>query len=58
MTDEKEIFINRENENIESENEHRSETIHSFPSDKRDVIDSWMNNRETSTTEYVSNLYF
>jgi hypothetical protein len=52
-TDEKETFINTENEKIESDNEHRSEAIHSLPSDKRDVIDSWMNNGETNTTEYV-----
>jgi hypothetical protein len=55
---EKETLMNTENENIESDNEHRSETIHSLPSEKRDVIDSWMNNKENSTAEYVSIHYF
>ncbi|CAF3751892.1 unnamed protein product [Rotaria sordida] len=51
IIDEKQIFINNENENIESNNEQQSETIQSLPSDKRDVIDSWINNRENNTTE-------
>jgi len=52
-TDDKQTFENTENENIESDNEQQSELFHSLPSNKRDVIDSWINNRETSTTEYV-----
>jgi hypothetical protein len=52
-TDEQQRFINTETETIQSDTEHRSETIHSLPSDKRDVIDSWMNNRENSIAGYV-----
>lgn len=51
ITDNRQTLDNTEHEHNESENEHRSETIHSLPSDKRDVIDSWINNRETNTTE-------
>lgn len=50
-TENRRTFQNIENEHTESENEHRSEAINSLPSNKRDVIDSWMNNRETSTSE-------
>ena len=54
---EKQTSINTENDSVEFDNEHRSETIHSLPSEKRDVIDSWMNNRENSSTEYVSYIH-
>jgi hypothetical protein len=47
-TDEKQTF-----RNLESDNEHRSEINHSLPSNKRDVIDLWMDNRATDITEYV-----
>ncbi|CAF2817417.1 unnamed protein product [Rotaria sp. Silwood2] len=54
--DEEQIFI--DNENIESDIDHRSETIQPLPSDKLDVIDSWINNRENNnTTEYVLHFY-
>jgi hypothetical protein len=49
-TDEKQIV-----RNLESDNEHRSEINHSLPSNKRDVIDLWMDNRATDLTEYVEN---
>ncbi|CAF3050742.1 unnamed protein product [Rotaria socialis] len=45
MLDEKSLFINDENENVQSE------TIQSLTSDKRGVIDSWINNRDNDTTE-------
>jgi hypothetical protein len=44
--------------NLESDNEHRSEINHSLPSNKRDVIDLWMDNRATDLTEYVENVSF
>jgi len=40
------------------EHEQQSEPIHSLSSNKRDVIDSWMNNRDTGGTEYVHNNNF
>ena len=39
-------------ENSEIDKEEHPENLHSLPSDKRDVIDSWMNNPETNSTEY------
>lgn len=39
-------------ENSEIEKEDHSENLHSLPSEKRDVIDSWMNTRETNPIEY------
>lgn len=37
---------------MDTERIDRSEKLHSLPSDKRDVIDSWINNRETDSSEY------
>ncbi|CAF0901011.1 unnamed protein product [Adineta steineri] len=45
-TDEQHTFIH-----TESDTEDRSQIIPSFSSNKRDVIDSWMNNRENNTSE-------
>ncbi|CAF1929041.1 unnamed protein product [Rotaria magnacalcarata] len=45
VIDEKSLFIHNENENVQSK------TIQSLTSDKRDVIDSWINNRDNDTTE-------
>lgn len=53
-TDEVPISITKENEIIQSDDQHQSETSHSLTSDKLDVIDSWINNRENNTQEYVS----
>lgn len=39
--------------NLESDNEHRSEINRSLSSNKRDVIDLWMDNRATDMSEYV-----
>ncbi|CAF4930890.1 unnamed protein product, partial [Rotaria magnacalcarata] len=44
VIDEKSLFIHNENENVQSK------TIQSLTSDKRDVIDSWINNRDNDTT--------
>ena len=38
----------------ESHTERSIQAISSLPSDKRNVIDSWMNSGESSITEYVS----
>lgn len=38
-------------ENIEVDHEQHSDAMHSFSSNKRDVIDSWMSSRETNNTE-------
>jgi hypothetical protein len=45
--DDKEI-----SDRTEIEQDDPSEKLHSLPSDKRDVIDSWINNRETNSSEY------
>ena len=46
--------LQTDDEQTESHAEHSIQAIPSFPSDKRNVIDSWMNSGESSITEYVS----
>ncbi|UJR27494.1 hypothetical protein I4U23_008778 [Adineta vaga] len=51
--DEHQIFMHTKNESSESDVDHLSQIIPSISSDKRDVIDSWMNNRQNITSDNV-----
>ena len=42
-----------ENSNSSMDRDDRSDPVLSLPSEKRNVIDSWMNNGEASMVEYV-----
>ena len=54
--DEQHMFTQAQCDISEADAEHGSQIIPSISSDKRDVIDSWMNNRQNVSSEYVSYL--